>query len=105
MRQKASNITLAILAGGAGSRMGRAKGELRIAGEPILEYLLDRFDWPGPTMLVTAPGREHPTGWARFTREVTDPVSDQGPLRGILTALENATTEVVIVTPVDMPLL
>ena len=103
MRQKASDITLAILAGGEGSRMGKPKGELVLRGRPMLEYLLERFDWPGPTMLVTAPGRAHPPGWEKFSREVVDPVSGQGPLRGILTALENATTEIVVVTPVDMP--
>jgi molybdopterin-guanine dinucleotide biosynthesis protein A len=95
--------TLAILAGGEGSRMGKPKGELVIDGRPIIQYLLDRFAWDGPTLLVTAPGREHPPGWERFTREVVDPVSGQGPLRGVLTALENATTDRVVVTTIDMP--
>jgi molybdopterin-guanine dinucleotide biosynthesis protein A len=97
--------TLAILAGGEGSRMGKPKGQLVIHGKPILEYLLDRLHWPGRTMLVTAPGREHPPGWEKFSREVVDPVAGHGPLRGILTALENATTHVVIVATVDMPLI
>jgi molybdopterin-guanine dinucleotide biosynthesis protein A len=100
-----SHTTLAILAGGEGSRMGKPKGELVIKGKPILEYLLERFHWPGPTMLVTAPGREHPPGWNKFSREVVDPVFGKGPLRGILTALENATTEMVVVATVDMPLI
>jgi molybdopterin-guanine dinucleotide biosynthesis protein A len=105
MRQKTSDITLAILAGGEGSRMGKPKGELRIANKPILQYLLDRFAWPGPTMLVTAPSREHPPGWERFSVEVADPVFGAGPLRGILTALKNSTTPFVIVASVDMPLI
>lgn len=83
--------------------MGRPKGELRIAGSLILDYLLDRFAWDGPTLLVTAPGREHPPGWRRFGREVVDPVPDQGPLRGILTALENLQTPLLLVATVDMP--
>jgi molybdopterin-guanine dinucleotide biosynthesis protein A len=95
--------TLAILAGGASSRMGKPKGELVIDGRSIIQYLLDRFAWDGPTLLVTAPGREHPPGWERFTREVVDPVSGQGPLRGVLTALEHATTDRVVVTTIDMP--
>lgn len=97
------DVTLAILAGGAGSRMGGPKGELRISGRPILQYLLDRLNWPGPTLLVTAPGREHPPGWDRFDREAVDSVVNQGPLRGVLTALESAETEIVVVTTVDMP--
>lgn len=97
------DVTLAILAGGAGSRMGKPKGELLVAGKPILKYLLDRFVWAGPTLLVTAPGREHPPGWRGFAAEAVDPVANQGPLRGVLTALENVTSERVLVTTVDMP--
>jgi molybdopterin-guanine dinucleotide biosynthesis protein A len=98
-----SEITLAVLAGGEGSRMGMPKGLLRIGNQPILDYLLDRLAWPGPTMLVTAPAREHPPGWTRFDREVIDPVAGLGPLRGVLTSLENAATEWVSVVTVDMP--
>ena len=98
-----TGATLAVLAGGEGSRMGRPKGLLRLHGKPVLEYLLDRFEWPGPTLLVTAPGREHPPAWERFSREVPDPVSGLGPLRGILTALEAAETPLVVVASVDMP--
>ena len=101
--QSMNDTTLAILAGGEGSRMGRPKGELRVGEEPILAYLLRRFAWEGPTMLVTAPGREKPPGWELFGREVVDPVGGQGPLRGVLTALENATTLLVAVVTIDMP--
>jgi molybdopterin-guanine dinucleotide biosynthesis protein A len=95
---------LAILAGGESRRMGRPKAELRVDGRPILEYLLDRFAWPGPTLLVTAPGREHPQGWDLFDREASDVAAGEGPLRGILTALEvvpPGTT--LIVATCDMP--
>ncbi len=83
--------------------MGAPKGVLALDGRPILERLLDRLDWPGPTLLVTAPGREHPPGWRLFTNEATDPVAGEGPLRGILNGLEHASTEEVVVVPVDMP--
>ncbi len=96
--------TLAILAGGEGVRMGRPKGNLRIGGTPILTYLLEQFAWAGPTLLVTAPGREHPTGWEDFGREIVDPVAGQGPVRGILSALESVPAGIVVVTTVDMPM-
>ena len=83
--------------------MGMPKGELRVGEEPILAYLLRQIAWEGPTMLVTAPGREGPPGGDRFDREVVDPVAGQGPLRGVLTALESAGTSTVAVTTVDMP--
>ena len=97
-------IPLAILAGGQGSRMGHPKGELRIGGTPILQYLLEQCSWPGPTLLVTAPGRQHPPGWESFDREAVDPVAGEGPLRGIVTALENfSDAESIVVTTCDMP--
>src|SRR5207249_1793067 len=96
-------VTLAVLAGGESSRMGTPKAELTIDRRPILAWLLNRCAWPGPTLLVTAPRREHPPGHELFAREVADPVARAGPVRGILTALEDATTPTVIVSTVDMP--
>jgi molybdopterin-guanine dinucleotide biosynthesis protein A len=98
-----SGVTLAILAGGHGRRMGIPKSNLQIGSQPILEYLLDHFSWPGKTLLITAPGLEHPPGRQRFDREAVDPVADQGPLRGVLTALENSTTPMVLIVTLDMP--
>lgn len=105
MPASSDDITLAVLAGGEGSRMGRPKGLLRLGGRPILSRLHERLAWTGPTLLVTAPGREHPPGCDAFTREVVDPVAGLGPLRGVLTALENATTRLVLIATVDMPAL
>jgi molybdopterin-guanine dinucleotide biosynthesis protein A len=100
-----SQVTLAVLAGGEGSRMGVPKGQLCIAGRPILVHLLERLEWPAPTLLVTSPGREHPPGCERFGCEVTDPRAGLGPLRGLLTALENAVTPLLVVSTMDMPLI
>jgi molybdopterin-guanine dinucleotide biosynthesis protein A len=99
----ASTITLAILAGGEGSRMGQPKGLLRIQGKPILEYQLERLNWPGPKWLITAPGRGHPPGWESFDREISDPVSGLGPLRGVLSGLQQLTGELLLIGTVDMP--
>jgi len=90
-------VTLAILAGGAGRAWVRPSRDSKLRGQPILDYLLDRFDWPGPTLLVTAPGVEHPPGWQRFSAEVTDRIAGEGPLRGVLTALDNCHTDLLIV--------
>src|SRR3982750_106473 len=88
-----SNTTLAILAGGASSRMGSHKSHLALNNKPILQHLLDELSWPGPTLLITAPSREHPPAFECFTRELIDPLPDMGPLGGLLTALKNATTD------------
>ena len=83
--------------------MGVPKAQLTLRGQPILQYLLERWRWPGPKMLVTAPGRERPPGAELFTREVTDPVAGAGPLRGVITALEAATNPLLVVATCDMP--
>lgn len=102
-RIECADVTLAVLAGGEGSRMGRPKALLDVNGQPILAWLLDRFRWPGPTLLVTAPGREHPPAAQRFDREVPDEIAGEGPLRGVLTALDASRTDLLLVTTVDMP--
>ena len=97
-------MTIAILAGGEGSRMGRPKGELRIGDVPILAYLHERLRPCGRMILITAPGREHPQGTEKFDAEFADPVAGLGPIRGVLTALENSASDIVVITSVDMPL-
>jgi len=97
------DATLCILAGGEARRMGRPKADLLVRGLPILRYLLRRFQWRGPTMLVTAPSRRSPAGCELFDREVVDPIDGQGPLRGVLTALEHLATPLAIITTIDMP--
>src|SRR5690349_2857340 len=97
------DATLCILAGGESRRMGQPKAELRVRDQPILSYLLGRFRWSGPTMLVTAPSRRSPPGAELCDREVIDPIDGAGPLRGLLSALENLATPLVIITTLDMP--
>ncbi|MGE5612197.1 MAG: molybdenum cofactor guanylyltransferase [Bacillota bacterium] len=99
----AMSPTLAILAGGQSKRMGFSKATLRIGHTPILEYLLDHFRWLGPTLLVTSPANQHPPGWDCFDREVSDPVSGIGPLRGVVTALEHSSEAHAVLVTVDMP--
>ncbi|CAN5474762.1 hypothetical protein BH10PLA1_BH10PLA1_05580 [soil metagenome] len=94
---------LAILVGGRGTRMGIPKAQLQLAGKPILEWMHGHYQWPGPTMLVTAPAVTVLPRSDLFDRRVVDPIDDLGPMRGITTALENASTDVVAIVTVDMP--
>jgi molybdopterin-guanine dinucleotide biosynthesis protein A len=95
--------TLAILAGGRGSRMGATKDRLTVAGQPILLHLLGRLAHVGPTLLVTSPEHPEPVGHERFDRIAFDHTVGVGPLAGIIAALEGAGTETVCVLSVDMP--
>lgn len=98
-----SLVTLAVLSGGRGDRMGLPKSWIHFERQPVLQWLLERMRWPGPTMLVTAPAVAHPPGFQLFHREVVDPVDGLGPLRGVLTALEHLSTPMMTAITVDMP--
>jgi molybdopterin-guanine dinucleotide biosynthesis protein A len=98
-------ITLAVLAGGMGTRLGRPKSSLIIDGAPVLSHLIQRLKWPGPTLLVTAPSNRSPSGFEAFTAEATDPADGAGPVQGMQTALASASTPVTVFVPVDMPAL
>jgi molybdopterin-guanine dinucleotide biosynthesis protein A len=99
----AEDVTLAIIAGGLGTRMGVAKAKLLVRGQSILAWQLQRLGWKGPTMLVTAPATRNPPDADLFDRECVDSEDNAGPLRGILTALENCDTPFVATVAVDMP--
>jgi molybdopterin-guanine dinucleotide biosynthesis protein A len=99
----ASHVSLAILAGGMGRRMGGSKAWLRIEDKSILAWLHAKLRWPGPTMVVSSPASANPPDMNLFDQAVNDPVDDLGPLRGILTAIEHAQTPMVATIPVDMP--
>lgn len=103
--QAPANVTLAVLAGGEGKRMGGPKSGLVLHGRPVLAHLLDRLAWEGPTLLVTTPGLEKPPGHERFDIEAVDERPHRGPLQGVLTALRHAPTPRIVIVPVDMPLL
>jgi molybdopterin-guanine dinucleotide biosynthesis protein A len=49
-----AHVTLAVLAGGEGKRMGMPKSHLRIGNRPILQFLIESMNWPGPLLLLTA---------------------------------------------------
>lgn len=98
-----SLVTLAVLAGGRGDRMGLPKSWIQFGRKPVLAWLLERMQWTGPTMLVTAPAVARPPGSELFKCEVVDPVDGLGPLRGVLTALEHLSTPMMTAITVDMP--
>ena len=99
----ASHVSLAILAGGMGRRMGGPKAWLRIEGKSILAWLHAELPWPGPTMVVSSPATANPPDADLFDQAVIDPVDDLGPLRGVLTAAEHAKTGAIVAMPIDMP--
>jgi len=98
-----SNVTLVVLAGGAGSRMGGPKSRIALEGQFALVRLMERLVWTGPTILVTAPSDPLPPGAELFADKISDAVEGNGPLQGMFAALEQASTELQVFVPIDMP--
>lgn len=102
-----ASIAAIVLAGGRSSRMGSDKAALIFDGRPLLLRTLDAVSAVADEIvIVRAPGQVlPPLDAAPSVRVVADPVSGDGPLRGIATGLAAVVAPVAIVVGVDMPFL
>ena len=98
----------AILAGGQGRRMGGAdKALLPLAGRPLIAHAIDRLEPQVERLSISANG--DPARLARFGLPVLpDTSASQGPLSGILAALDWAAplgATHLVTAPTDAPFL
>lgn len=95
-------ITAAILAGGAGLRLGgRDKGLEPLAGTPLVEHVLAALH--GVDALLIVANRNH-DAYSRYARTVADAaVERHGPLAGIAAACAACDTPWLLTVPVDCP--
>ena len=95
-------LTVAILAGGAASRLGgRDKGLELLAGKPMIEWVVRACPHEAERVVVANRNLDE---YARFGRVTTDAEAGfQGPLAGVASALAAATTPRVMTLPVDCP--
>lgn len=87
-----------VLAGGRSSRMGRDKVDLVYRGRSLLEHMVRLMHAAGIDRVVVSgerPGFD----------SVPDRAIDQGPLAGISAVAERFPGSVLLVVPIDMPLL
>lgn len=94
---------LFILAGGAGSRMGRDKLQLRdAAGRLLILDWFEQLNWPASPWLVLPPSAQAPAELAMWP--VThDAIGGGGPLQGVASALAAAKSDWLVITAVDTP--
>jgi molybdopterin-guanine dinucleotide biosynthesis protein A len=86
--------------------MGRDKAFVTLSGRPLLAHVLDRLDPQVERVLISANAK--PARFAAFGCDVVPDARPQGPLSGILAALEEAArlgATHVVSTPVDTPFL
>ena len=102
-RHEKTEISVAVLAGGASRRMGTNKSLVDLAGKPLIQHTLDcvrRLNTP--VFLVT----NRPDQYRRFqVPMVPDVVPGKGSLGGIYSALMNSTTAFTLCVACDMPFL
>ncbi|OOF45061.1 molybdenum cofactor guanylyltransferase MobA [Rodentibacter trehalosifermentans] len=97
-------ISAVILAGGKARRMGgRDKGLQLWQGKPLIQQVIERVQPQISTMAINA--NRNISDYAKLGLPVfADELPDfQGPLSGMLTALEQAKTDFVLFTPCDSP--
>ena len=98
----------AVLAGGAGRRLGGSKATVQLGGRPLLAYALDALRGALGVRAVVAVVAKPATELPRLPRGVErweEPAEPQHPACGLREALRRAGGEEVLVVPVDLPLM
>jgi molybdopterin-guanine dinucleotide biosynthesis protein A len=95
----AEDVTIAILAGGKSTRMGRDKAFVEFQGRTLLARSLDLARTVSADVLIV--GSEEK--FAPFASVVEDEFPNCGPLGGIHAALRSSHTDLNLVLAVDMP--
>jgi molybdopterin-guanine dinucleotide biosynthesis protein A len=95
-------LTVTILAGGRGSRLGGVdKAALDLAGRPLLEYVLSAVAPEARQVLVVA-NDDRLAGDPRFA-VLRDPEPHAGVLPALLAGLDAATSPLLLLVACDMP--
>lgn len=101
-----TQITAVILAGGKGRRMeGKDKGLIKFDDRPLIQTVLEKLQPQVEHIVINA--NRNTSDYAAFGFPVIpDVVKDfQGPLAGILSAMESVTTKYIVCVPCDGPML
>ena len=101
-----------ILCGGQSRRMGQDKGSMIIKDKPMIKYVLSTLNNEIDEAIIVLNDCErigkykdfiNPNDYTYQIKFVEDKIKNKGPISGILTGLENITTEYAIVFPCDNP--
>jgi molybdopterin-guanine dinucleotide biosynthesis protein A len=95
------DLTVAIQAGGASTRMGRDKSFVPYQGRPMIEIVRDKVQALGSELIIIT---NNPQPYAYLQLPLFgDRFAGCGPLAGIHAALSSATFPYVLVVACDMP--
>ena len=98
-----ADITAAVLAGGAGTRLdGRDKGLVMLANKPLIAHVLESLKRQSRDTLICI--NRNAEQYAAFAPTCTDRIAGfHGPLAGIDAALAVCATSWLLTVPVDCP--
>jgi molybdenum cofactor guanylyltransferase len=98
-----AEITVAILAGGAATRLGgRDKGLEPLCGKELVAHVLDALREQADIIVICA--NRNMERYAAFAPVCADATAGfHGPLAGIATALQACSTDWLLTVPVDCP--
>lgn len=101
-----------ILCGGQSRRMGQDKGSLIIQDKPMIKYILSTLNNEMDEVIIVLNDSEridkykkfiNPQDYSYELKFIEDKIKNKGPLPGILTGLENISSQYAIVFPCDNP--
>jgi len=99
-----NSVSYLILAGGQGQRMNnKDKGLMLWQGKPMIEHLMARLNAPREKIIISA-NRNLDTYKQYANTVITDSIEGfQGPLVGILSAMQVCPTPFILCAPCDSP--
>lgn len=103
--------TLVVLCGGAASRLGhRLKGLMEVCGAPIVRRVVEELSPLVKEVVVSVKCRRQVNALSKAleglnVRFVVDRLREHAPIVGLVSALSEASSEVVAVAPSDAPFL
>ena len=102
-----------LLCGGRSIRMGQDKGSMSLNGKPMIIYVLETIAAVADEIIVVLRNKDQVDKYKKIIHHlksdktnihiVTDILKDKGPLEGILTGLNNITSDKAMVVPCDSP--
>lgn len=98
------DFSVAIVAGGKSSRMGRDKAFVPLRGRPMIHHVLERVTPLGAKQVLIVANR--PADYSSLRVPVfSDVLPDKGALGGIYTALTYSPSDYTLIVACDMPFL
>lgn len=101
-----------ILCGGQSRRMGQDKGSMIIKDKPMIKHALSTLNHEINEAIIVLNDKERIDEYNKFINPkdysykvtfVEDKIKNKGPLSGILTGLENISSQYALILPCDSP--